>query len=315
MKVTLDLDALLGAGSIDQREYDKLRAFSKEGTSALAFNILVAFGVVAVAGAMLALLPTALTAVALGAAICAAGLALVLKRDVQWHVLAVVCVVAGALLFGGGIVKLGDGSIASFLAVAAVFAAAAIVARSGLLAALAVLALSCCLGARTGYLHAMYFLGIEAPLYTIVLFAALAALLHFVSPRLPIGYHGIASAAVRTSIFLVNFGFWIGSLWGDRSAHPIVLGDRVWSALWILAGPRVFAVAWAIVLVAAGVYARKRDRRWLVNLVAVFAAIDFYTQWFDWLGATPTSVLIAGLAALALAIALKSFNRKPALPA
>ena len=310
MKVTLDLDALLGAGSIDQREYDKLRAFSKEGTSALAFNILVAFGVVAVAGAMLALVPTALTAVALGAAICAAGLALVLKRDAQWHVLAVVCVVAGALLFGGGIVKLGDGSIASFLAVAAVFAAAAIVTRSGLLAALAVLALSCCLGARTGYLHAMYFLGIEAPLYTIVLFAALAALLHFVSPRLPTVYHGIASAAVRTSIFLVNFGFWIASLFGDPELARFreAADHSVW---WVRTEARTFALIWALALLAAGIFAWERDRRWLVTIVAVFGAIDLYTQWFEWLGATPTSVLIAGLAALVLAISLKSFNRKP----
>jgi iron complex transport system permease protein len=231
MKVTLDLDALLGAGSIDQLEYDKLRAFSREGTSTLAFNILVAFGVVAVAGATLALLPTALTAVALGAGICAAGLALVLKRDVQWHVLAVVCVVAGALLFGGGIVKLGDGSIASFLAIDVVFAAAAIVARSGLLAALAVLALSCCLGARTGYLHAMYFLGIEAPLYTILLFSALAALLHGSSSRIAPDYRAIATAATRTSVFLVNFGFWIASLWGDRALHPVreALDHSLWS--------------------------------------------------------------------------------------
>jgi iron complex transport system permease protein len=314
MKVTLDLDALLGAGSIDQLEYDKLRAFSREGTSTLAFNILVAFGVVAVAGATLALLPTALTAVALGAGICAAGLAFVLKRDVQWHVLAVVCVVSGALLFGGGIVKLGDGSIASFLAIAVVFAAAAIVARSGLLAALAVLALSCCLGARTGYLHAMYFLGIEAPLYTILVFSALAALLHGSSSRIAPDYRAIATAATRTSVFLVNFGFWIASLWGDRALHPVreALDHSLWS---VRAEARAFAVVWALVLLAAGIFGWKSDRRWLVNVAAVFAAVDFYTQWFEWLGATPASVLIAGLAALALAIALKSFNRKTALAA
>jgi iron complex transport system permease protein len=314
MKVTLDLDALLGAGNIDQHEYDKLRAFSKEGTSTLAFNILVAFGVVGVAGAALALLPTALTAVALGAGTCAAGLALVLKRDVQWHVLAVVCVVAGALLFGGGIVKLGNGSITSFLAVVTVFAAAAVVARSGLLASLAVLALSCCLGVRTGYLHATYFLGIEAPLYTIVLFAGLAALLHWSSSRIAIDYRGIVTAATRTSVFLVNFGFWIASLWGDRALHPV--RDAVDHALWsVRAEARTFALLWAVALLAAGIFGWKSDRRWLVNVAAVFATIDFYTQWFEWLGATPTSVLIAGLAALALAIALKSFNRKPPLPA
>jgi iron complex transport system permease protein len=30
------------------------------------------------------------------------------------------------------------------------------------------------------------------------------------------------------------------------------------------------------------------NRRWLVNLVALFAGIHFYTQWFERLGATPS---------------------------
>jgi iron complex transport system permease protein len=48
----------------------------------------------------------------------------------------------------------------------------------------------------------------------------------------------------------------------------------------------------------------------LVNLVAVFAGIHFYTQWFERLGATPLSVLIGGLAMLASAVALWMFNRR-----
>src|SRR6185312_11684008 len=284
MKVTLYLDTLLTQGQIDQREYDKLRALSHAGTATLAFNILVAFGVIAVAGATLALLPTPATAVALGAGICGAGLALILRRDEQWQVLAVACTVVGALLFGGGIVKLGEGSVGSFLMVAAVFAATAIVARSGLLAALAVLALSCCLGARTGYLHAMYFLGIEAPLYTILVFSALAALLHGSSSRIAPDYRAIATAATRTSVFLVNFGFWIASLWADRALHPVreALDHSLWS---VRAEARAFALVWALVLLAAGIFGWKSDRRWLVNVAAVFAAVDFYTQWFEWLGA------------------------------
>jgi len=48
----------------------------------------------------------------------------------------------------------------------------------------------------------------------------------------------------------------------------------------------------------------------LVNLVAVFAGIHFYTQWFERLGATPLSVLLGGLAMLASAVALWMFNRR-----
>lgn len=310
MKVTLDLDRLLSQRQIDQPEYDRLRLLSQAGTTKLAFNVLVAFGVIAVAGATLALLPTAATAVALGAAIGVAGLALVQQRARQRQLLAVACVVTGALLFGGGIVKLGDGSVAAFAIVAVVFASAAMAVRSGLMASLAVLALSCCLGARTGYLHATYMLGIEAPVYTIALFSFLAALLHWLVPRVAIAYRGPMSAAMRTSVFLVNFGFWVASLWGDRSALARAGIDVAW---WSAPGEaRAFAVLWALALLAAAVWAWKRDRRWLVNVVAVFAAIDFYTQWFEWLGATPWSVLLAGLAALALAVCLTSFNRKAA---
>ena len=312
MKVTLDLDVLLTQGHIDAREYDKLRALSKTGTATLAFNIVVAFGIIAVAGATLALLPSAATAIALGVGVCAAGLALVMRQDAQWRLLAVICVVAGALLFGGGIVKLGQGSVGTFLLVAVLFGVVSAVTRSAIMAVLAVLALSSCLGARTGYLHAMYFLGIEAPLLTILVFAALAALFSWSASRVPVDYRGIANAAARTSVFLVNFGFWIGSLWGDRGLVAVAPGDPLQSPLRLLLDPVVFAFGWAIALLAAGIWAWKNDRRWLVNVVAVFGAIDLYTQWFERLGASPSTVLVAGIAALALAMALKAFNAKSA---
>jgi hypothetical protein len=52
------------------------------------------------------------------------------------------------------------------------------------------------------------------------------------------------------------------------------------------------------------------NRRWLVNLIAVFAGIHFYTQWFERLGATPLSVLLGGLVMLAGGSALWMFNRR-----
>jgi hypothetical protein len=65
-KVTLDLDKLLEEGSIDPAEYEKLTQLAAGGTSALAFNILIGFGVIAVSAGSLALLPTAITAIVLG---------------------------------------------------------------------------------------------------------------------------------------------------------------------------------------------------------------------------------------------------------
>ena len=60
------------------------------------------------------------------------------------------------------------------------------------------------------------------------------------------------------------------------------------------------------------VWAMRAGRPWLVNTVAVFGAIHFYTQWFERLGATPVSVLIAGVLLLLAALVLRRLNRKPA---
>lgn len=297
MKVTIDLDKLFQEGRITQAEYDKFSQFAARSTTALAFNILVGFGVIAVSGAALVLVPSPVTAVVLGLMICGAGIALAYARQEQWMLLATICVLVGALLFGGGLIKAGDGSIGSFLLVAAVFGAAGIFARSSLLIVLAVLSLSSCVGARTGYFHATYFLGIQEPTLTIVLFGLFSIGAYQLAKHLPADYQGLAIAGSRTGVFLVNFGFWIGSLWGDRNrTGDVVIAD--WA----------FAVLWAITLVAAGVWAWRLNRRWLVNVVAVFGAIHFYTQWFERLGASAQTVLIAGLLALGFAMGLRSLN-------
>lgn len=297
MKVTIDLDKLLQEGKITQIEYEKFSEFGARSTTALAFNILVGFGVIAVSGAALALVPSAVTAVVLGLIICGGGVALTYARHEQWMLLAGICVLVGALLFGGGLIKAGEGSVGSFLLVAAVFGAAGIFARSSLLIVLAVLSLSSCVGARTGYFHATYFLGIQEPTLTIGLFGIFSVGVYQLAKHLPVDYQGLAIAGARTGVFLVNFGFWIGSLWGDRNrAGDVVIAD--WA----------FAVLWAIALVAAGVWAWRRNRRWLVNVVAVFGAIHFYTQWFERLGASAQTVLVAGLLALGFAMGLRSLN-------
>ena len=76
--------------------------------------------------------------------------------------------------------------------------------------------------------------------------------------------------------------------------------------------PGVFSIAWALALIATGVWAVRVNRRWLVNIVAVFGAIHFYTQWFEKLGASPLSVLLGGVIMLVIALALWSFNKRTA---
>jgi hypothetical protein len=79
--------------------------------------------------------------------------------------------------------------------------------------------------------------------------------------------------------------------------------------------PSAFVIGWAVVLLGTGIWAVQENRRWVVNVVAVFAAIHFYTQWFERLGLEPMSVLGGGLIMLAIAIGLWIFNKRFAAPA
>jgi hypothetical protein len=139
MKVTLDLDKLLSEGKITQLEYDKFSAFAAGSTASLAFNILIGFGVIAVSGAALALIPTPTTAIVVGLITLVAGLVLLRGGAAQWALLANIFILVGALLSGGGIIVAAKGHLASILAVTAIFSVAGIFARSTLLAVLATL--------------------------------------------------------------------------------------------------------------------------------------------------------------------------------
>ena len=217
MKITLDLDQLLSEGKITQIEYEKFSGLAARSTGSLAFNILVGFGVIAVGGAALALVPTPTTAILIGLCVLVAGLFLLRSDLEQWRVLANICILVGALMTGGGIVTEAKGSLVSILSVTVIFAVAGIFARSALLAVLATLMLSASIGARTGYFHASYFLVIQEPTITVLLFSVLAVGLYQLSKKLPAEHEKIAIASARTGVFLVNFGFWVGSLWGERS--------------------------------------------------------------------------------------------------
>ena len=314
MKVTLDISKLVEEGKLTPAEAERLKALASHDTGSLGINILIGFGVMAIAAGAVALVPTPLTAMALGLLMVGAGLAIVLNNVRQWDVLGQICLVIGALMFCGGVIAYGKGSLASMLIVTMALTVAAVVARSSMLAVLAVLAASACLGARTGYSHATYSLAIFEPTLTIVLFSALALGAYVVSKRVSADYERVAIAAARTSVFLVNCGFWIGSLWGD----PLVLlrsmnrADAANALRSVVITPGVFGIVWALALIAAGVWAVRVNRRWLVNIVAVFGAIHFYTQWFEKLGASPMSVLLGGVIMLVIALALWSFNKRTA---
>ena len=315
MKVTLDLSALVQEGKLTPEEAERLRGLAARDTGSLAINILLGFGVVAVSAGAVALLPTPATALAVGLAVFAIGLAFTFVRNESWDLLAQICLVVGALMFCGGVLAFGQGSLTAMLIVTAALVAAAIMARSSLLMAAAVLALGACLGARAGYWHATYALAIYEPAVTIVLFSALALAAYVVSKRLAADYERLALIAARTSVFMVNFGFWIGSLWGDnlRLVRSLLHNDPKILTTGplgpVIISPFDFAVGWAVALLGVGLWGMAANRRWVVNVAAVFGAIHFYTQWFDKLGPQPLSFIVGGLLMLAFAFGLWSFNQ------
>jgi iron complex transport system permease protein len=308
MKVTLDLAALREAGHIDQAEFDKLAALGAKATGSLAFNILIGFGVIAVSGAALALVPYPMMAAVLGVSLAGAGLALIFSATTQWQVLANICLLSGMLMLSGGLVFLLEGSTLAFTLVTLMLAGTAVAARSGLMAACAVLALGSALGARSGYFHATYMLRIDEPTLTIVAFSAVALALYYISKIERAQLSHVAIIGARTAIILINFGFWIGSLWGDKLEFSATAATN--EAVRIPAA--AFQIGWALALIGVALWAVRANRRWVVNVATIFGAIHFYTQWFERLGATPISVLIAGLLALGLALGLRYFNKAAA---
>lgn len=299
MKALLDLDQLLADGEISREQHTRLQRHAAEETAALAYGLLAGLGVLAVAGAGIALLPAPATALLVGLAVAGLGMSLAFVAGPRWRLLAMLWVVIGGLLAAGGLVLAGEGAPLAYLAAALLLAVLGWLARSHLLVVLAVLALASALGARAGYWDASYLLGVDAPLLTVLGFALFALLAFVAHLRLPPATAGLALSAARTGVFLVNLGFWVGSLFGDRLAA----GAEEW-----IISPVAFAVAWALALLAAGLWAWRAGRRWLVNLCAVFGAIHFLTQWFERLGAAPGSVLLAGLLTLAFALALRALN-------
>lgn len=315
MRITLDLSKLVEDGKLTPTEAERLKGPATSEVGTLAFNILIGFGVVAVAAGAVALVPTPATAVAMGLALFAGGFVVI--RQPAWFVLGEICLIVGALMFCGGVLALGEGSLQATMVVTAALALAAIAARSSLLMCFAVLGASACLGARTGYTHASYSLAIFEPTLTVVLFSGLAYAAFIASKRVSAGYERVALAAARMSIVLVNCGFWIGSLWGDPFFlfHGQRVPPRTLANVEILIPAYAFGIAWAVALVGALLWGIRSGRAWLVNVVAVFGAIHFYTQWFERLGATPVSVLAGGVVLLLAAMALRRFNRKAPEPA
>lgn len=289
MKITLDLDTLVADGKLSAAEAERLKGFATRDTGELGSNVLFALGAAAVATGVGVLVPTLETAVALGAVLFAAGFWLRVAGITRWAVFAQIVMVIGALALLGGLGGLFGEHLWVRIALTLATAVAAVLATSGLLAALAVLAFAATITIDVDLWTPTHYLA-----YAIVALSALVLGLYLLSLRLAPAYERLAIIAMRTAILLVNAAFFVGSIFGDE-----MLG---WSGIY-------FSIAWAIALLAFGAWAVFANRRWVVNSVAVFGAIHFFTQWFMVLGAQPLSILGGGLLLIGFGLALARFNR------
>jgi iron complex transport system permease protein len=323
IRIVLDITRLVAEGKLTAQEAERLQALAKRDTGSLAINVLMSFGAVAVAAGIIALQPTFTTGAGLGVALVAIGLAISFFATEQWGLLGTATSIIGALLLAGGVIGLAEADFVGLIFSALLFLALAVAIRSNFLMALVPLALAGALGSSTGYMHAVYMLTVNEPSITIVFFALLAGVAYIVSQHVGQAYQQLAIIFARVSLVLVNFGFWIGSLWGDYPGETWVKGEgyRLWSnrEAWRVAHLHVpeiaFIVGWAIVIIAVGTWAARSNRRWVVTTAAVFGAIEFYTQWFERLGAAPWAIIVAGLTIVAFAIALWRYNLNGGRPA
>ncbi len=320
-RITLDLDALISAGQLQPEEAARLTALAlPERRNSLLINLFLIFGAISVAAGTIALVPNAATGLIL--ALLALGGAEFLRRAARndsLKVLGTGLTLMGTLGVAGWVGwefrDVSDGTLPSVLITAVMFASA-IWFRSAFLAALSVLSFGAVLGSGTGYWHASYGLFVQEPTITLAVFGGLAAALYRARTLLADVWQTMTTVAARTSLFMMNFGFWVGSLWGDRIGEHWFSPDgwearSEWRDTALTLPDTVFTLGWIGVL--AALIATSRRGSFLSVTSIVFLAIHGYTQYFEVLGASPESLVVGGLVLVGLAVAGARFlMNKPA---
>lgn len=296
MKITLDISKLLKEGKISQEEYNKFIELSSKDTNSLGINILIAFGVLAVTFGIIALEPSLFLGSILALSLSFSGLFIIYKYEKQWGVLGNILLLIGALGIAATLIQLFEGKDFVFILIFFLFVSTSVLSKSGLLISLSALSIAPLIKMGTFYGHASYFLFVEQPILTIFVYGFLSAITQLMSSKLKPEYERLSVIFSRTSLLLVNFGFWVGSLWGDK-----ILDSKITDEL--------LSIIWAIALLSSGVWATKKNNRFFVNTIATFGGIHFYTQWFERLGANPVTILVSGIISIIISVILWKYNK------
>ncbi|MEZ6002419.1 hypothetical protein [Hyphomonas sp.] len=281
-------------------------------------NLSLIMGALAVAAGTIALVPDATTGLLLAiAAIAAAELTRRFAPGASLKVLSAGLALMGVLGLAGWIgwqyEDASDTTLPALL-ITLLLGAGAVWFRSAFLMVLSVLAFGAVFGTGTGYWHACYGLFVEQPTITIAVFGAMTAGLYVLRDRIAETWKNLAGIAARTAFFLVNFAFWIGSLWGDDLGPDYRYSEETdwetWRAATTHVPEAVFSIGWPVLLVA--IMARTRNGGFVSVTATVFLAIHAYTQYFETFGAHPWTLLVGGIVLVGLAVGAAKLMKLPA---
>lgn len=308
-RIVLDLDELVAEGKLSTVEAARLTELQAPGGRlSLMVNILLIFGSIAVAMGVLALNPTPTTGLVLALGAIGGAAALRYMAGENWQVLSQGLALMGTLGLSGWIAAEMWEAESAFWPPFLIFALTsgmAIWFRNAFLAALGVLAFGALLGSGTVYWYASYGLFVREPLLTVIAFTAIAAGAYHARNLLPLAWQTLTTVAARTAVIMVNFGFWVGSLFGDHVGEHWVAADnwratRAWREEAFQIPEPVFIIGWALAL-AACIFLPRRGGFLSISAI-VFFCIHVYTQYFELFGADAVSLIIAGAMAIAIAV-------------
>lgn len=317
--IRIDPQQLQAAGLIDAEMAQLIAAHAlPDSRFGLFVNLSLIMGALAVAAGTIALVPDATTGLLLAiVAVAAAEITRRFAPGASLKVLSAGLALMGVLGLAGWIgwqYEDAPDTTMPALLITLLLGAGAVWFRSAFLMVLSVLAFGAVFGTGTGYWHACYGLFVEEPIMTIAVFGALTAGLYALRSRIAETWKNLASVAARTAFFLVNFAFWVGSLWGDDLGPAYRYSDEIdwetWRAATTHVPEAVFSIGWPVLLVA--IMARSRNGGFLSVTSTVFLAIHAYTQYFETFGAHPWTLLVGGIVLVGLAVGAAKLMKLPA---
>ncbi|MFD0916112.1 hypothetical protein ACFQ14_06805 [Pseudahrensia aquimaris] len=323
-RITLDLDKLVYTETLTPELAAKL-VLSKEPTAAAntLISVLYIIGAIAAAAGVVLLKPTAITGLVIAAVCFGVGQFIRFKKWAHLDILALALGIGSAAGLTGWF-ALEFGEILPAIAIngfaTGVTLVMALAFRSRFLAALVPIGIGTMIGSGGAYWHASYGIFVREAAVTIALFVPIAAALWALAMKVrhP-DWKPMATVAARMAFIIANFGFWVGSLWGDHVGEYFMVPNRraegmgysEWldlrnafkeQALYI--PDAVFAVGWAVFAVAAIALGRKIGNRFLELAGVVFLAINAFTQYFEFFKDEPWALIFGGIALVGIALAL-----------